>query len=261
MPDYEKIICCDRDNNDGLYAALMNGNNNQWNNPFVYLVWMSMFRQWNNNGCNDGNGCYNAQLASIQNQMQDNQNSNLLMDAVRGNTSAIADLANRLNCDFNALSGAICDVRNGIEKVAGQVGFSAERVINAVAMGNCNIIQAVKDCCCSTQKELLAQSNLLQRGQDMINRSVERGFAASAYETQKQTCDILRAGEINTQRIIDTLNTHWKDEQADKIQDLKFQLSQERQNNYLARLIGGNSCGNGCGNGCGNCGNGCNGGF
>lgn len=256
MPECEKIICCDRGDNDAaLFSALAN-NNNQWNNPFVYLVWMSMFRQWNNGNCGEGNGCYNAQLAAIQNQMQDNQNSNLLMDAVRGNTNAIADLANRLNCDFNTLNGAICDVRNGIEKVAGQVGFSAERVINAVAMGNCNIIQAVKDCCCSTQKEILAQSNLLQRGQDMINRSVERGFAASAYETQKQTCDILRAGEINTQRIIDTLNTHWKDEQANQIQDLKFQLSQERQNNYFARLINGN----GCGNGCGNCGNGCNGG-
>lgn len=46
---------------------------------------------------------------------------------------------------------------------------------------------------------------------------------------------------------------NWKDEQALKIQDLKFELSQERQNNYFARLInggcgcGGNSCGCGCG--------------
>lgn len=49
------------------------------------------------------------------------------------------------------------------------------------------------------------------------------------------------------------MNNHWKDEQALKIQDLKFELSQERQNNYFARLInggcgcGGNSCGCGCG--------------
>ena len=97
----------------------------------------------------------------------------------------------------------------------------------------------------------------LRNGQRDLGAAISQGFSASAYETQKQTCDILRAGEINTQRIIDTLNTHWKDEQANQIQDLKFQLSQERQNNYFARLINGN----GCGNGCGNCGNGCNGGF
>lgn len=72
-------------------------------------------------------------------------------------------------------------------------------------------------------------------------------------QAQQDKCDILRAGQDNTQRIIDTLNNHWKDEQALKIQDLKFELSQERQNNYFARLInggcscGGNSCGCGCG--------------
>lgn len=81
------------------------------------------------------------------------------------------------------------------------------------------------------------------------------GTATQGIETQAQQdkCDILRAGQDNTQRIIDTLNNHWKDEQALKIQDLKFELSQERQNNYFARLInggcgcGGNSCGCGCG--------------
>lgn len=81
------------------------------------------------------------------------------------------------------------------------------------------------------------------------------GVATQGIETQAQQdkCDILRAGQDNTQRIIDTLNNHWKDEQALKIQDLKFELSQERQNNYFARLInggcgcGGNSCGCGCG--------------
>ena len=29
------------------------------------------------------------------------------------------------------------------------------------------------------------------------------------------------------------MNNHWKDEQALKIQDLKFELSQERQNNLI----------------------------
>lgn len=58
-----------------------------------------------------------------------------------------------------------------------------------------------------------------------------------------------------TQGIIDTLNNHWKDEQALKIQDLKFELSQERQNNLINERFnrlgncgcGGNSCGCGCG--------------
>ena len=73
------------------------------------------------------------------------------MDGIKGNTTAIGQLATNLNCDFNTLNSAICDVKAGIQQVAGQVGFSAERVINAVNMGDCNVIQAIKDCCCTTQ--------------------------------------------------------------------------------------------------------------
>ena len=280
----EKVYCYDHpsayNNHDALAIAAMNsrhdgydpmsmaaimggGFGNQWNNPFIYLVWMMMAQRmgWGN-GWENGNTAQNieiqSQLDSIRSQMQDNQNSNLLMDAIKGNGVAISQLATTLNCDFNALQGAICDVRSGITKLSGEIGFSAERVINAVNLGDCNVIQALKDCCCTTQKAILEQgyenriamqqqTNTLERGQDFINRSLERGFAASDYATQKQTCDIINAGNANTQRIIDTLNNHWKDAQALEIQDLKFQLSQERQNRYLAGVIKNGECGCGYG--------------
>lgn len=73
------------------------------------------------------------------------------MDAIRGNNNAITQLASNLNCDFNALNNAICSVRSGIQEVAGNINFSAERVINAANLGNMNIIQQLKDCCCQTQ--------------------------------------------------------------------------------------------------------------
>ena len=82
-----------------------------------------------------------------------------------------------------------------------------------------------------------------------VNTGVERGFSQVGYETQKQTCDIISNANANTQRIIDTLNNHWSDEKSLQIQDLKFQLSQERQNNLLLTRLGGNGCG--CGNSCG----------
>ena len=69
------------------------------------------------------------------------------MDAIKGNATAIGQLASNLNCDFNTLQNVICCVKSAIEHVSGQVGYSAERVINAVNMADCNIIQALKDCC------------------------------------------------------------------------------------------------------------------
>lgn len=260
----EKIYCCDRGSDPMTMAAMMNGGG--WNNnPFIYLVWM-MFanRMWGNNwenGSNVQTAEIQAQLNSLRTQLSDNQNATLVLDGIKGNAAAINQLAQNLNCDFNTLNSCCCDVRNGISQLSGQVGFSAERIINAVNMGDCNIIQALKDCCCTTQKEILRlgsdialqtcqQTNELRNGQRDLGQAITQGFAQTAFQAQQDKCDIIRAGQDNTQRIIDTLNGHWRDEQANQIQDLKFQLSQERQNRYIAGIVSGNGCG--CnGNGCG----------
>lgn len=287
----EKIYCCDRDNNDNALAAaiLSNGNNrrddwgpmaaiigggmNNWmNNPFAYLMFMALLRNGGFGFGGDGVGTATqgietqAQLNAIRTQLQDNQNADCIKSAVHGNGFAISQLAQALNIDFNTLQKCCCDVQAAIQQVAGQVGFSAERVINAVNLGDCNIIQALQNCCCQTQRQMAdfradmqlqmcQQTNNLTQQLNNINTGLERGFSQVGYETQKQTCDIINANNANTQRIVDLLNNHWNDENQRKIQDLKFELSQERQNNLLISRLGGGNCGcnwnNNCGCGCG----------
>ena len=275
---------CNKQHTDPMaMAAMMNGGmgNNWMSNPFAYIMFLALFRNgfggWGNGDGASAQGIETqAQLNAIRTQLQDNQNSHLLMDAIKGNEFALSQLAQNLQVDFNTLQKCCCDVQSAIQQVAGQVGFSAERVINAVNMGDCNVIQAIKDCCCQTQQIVqrmgyenqLAQKDTIsamqkgfcdlgfgmQAGFDRTNTGLERGFSQVGYETQKQTCDIITAGNANTQRIIDTLNNHWNDENQRKIQDLKFELSQERQNNLLLSRLGGNcGCGGnyGCGCGCG----------
>lgn len=282
MAEIDKILCCDKgnDNNPWAMAAAMNGgmNNGMWNNPFVYLVWMMFAGRFFNNGCWDGIGNGQGQqnievqnqLQAIRSQMQDNQNSNLIMDAVKGNATAIGQLASNLNCDFNSLQNAICCVKSAIEQVGGQVGFSAERVINAVNMGDCNVIQALKDCCCATQKSILEmgyqnqlqnchQTNTIMTGINGVNTGVERGFAnlgnivnqgfsQVGFQAQQDKCDIVNAINAAQQRTSDLLTTHWQSETERKLQDAKFEISQLKQNQYLAGLINGGNCG------CGSCG-------
>ena len=247
----ERIIVNEKSGESPLaMAAMMNGGmNGQWNNPFIYLVWM-MFaqRMWGNGyGADGGN---NSQIAALQNQMQDNQNSNMIMDAIKGNNAAIGQLSTSLGCDFNNLNAAICDVRNSIQQVGGQVGFSAERVINAVNMGDCRVTEAINACCCNTQKELIRmqgelrlsnceQTNTLSNGQTELRVAIDKGIAAAAFETQRQTCDIVNNSNANTQRIIDTLNGHWNNELQSRLQDQKFETSQLKQNIYIADLING----------------------
>ena len=268
MEGTEKILCTDRCGSDAMaylagmngnrgcdpmaMAAMMNSQKDDWNNnPFAYLIWLVFaMRMFNGNGWDGqgGNPAIQAQLDSLRNQMSDNQNSGLIMDAIKGNATATGQLAGNLNCDFNALQQAICCVKSAIEKVGGQVGFTGERIINAVNMGDCNIIQAIKDCCCTTQKSILEmgyqnqlqncqQTNTIMGGINTVNTGLERGFSNVAYETQKQTCDIINAGNANTQRIIDTLNCHWTQELQQKYQDARLELSQQRQNAYLVSQL------------------------
>lgn len=289
----EKIYCCDRDNNDNALAAaiLANGNNrrddlgpmaammgggmNSWmNNPFAYLMFLALFRNGGFGFGGDGAGVATqgietqAQLNAIRTQLQDNQNADCIKSAIQGNGFALSQLAQTLNIDFNTLQKCCCDVQAAIQQVAGQVGFSAERVIAAIERGNSGLLAAVKDCCCQTQKELIQMAGdiklqncqmtgELRNGQRDLGFAITQGFSATAFQAQQDKCDILRAGQDNTQRIIDTLNNHWKDEQALKIQDLKFELSQERQNNLInERFNRLGNCGCGWNNNCG-CGNGC----
>lgn len=230
------------------------------NNPFAYLMFM-MFasRMWGNNWNGDGNGGFgghNSQIAALQNEMQDNHNADLIMQGIKGNEAAIGQLANNLNCDFNTLNSCCCDLKQAVAQVAGQVGFSAERVINAVQMGNCNVIQALQNCCCQTQKQIAdfradiqlqncKDTAQLSNGQRDLGVAMAKGFCDTAYATQKQTCDIINAINAANQRTTDQLNNHWHDELQLKYQDAKNELSQQRQSRELERMFfrfGGGRC-------------------
>lgn len=277
----EKVYCYDHpsayNNHDALsIAAMCNKNNgcsaadmmammngNQWNNsPWMYLVFMWMFGNggfggWGNNR---GNLVQDAeiqnQIASLRSQMADNHNSDLLMSAIQGNNQDMKTLAANLNCDFNQLQSGVCAVRSAIEQVGGKIGYSAEKVINAANLGDLNIVQQLKDCCCQTQQNIIKmgydnqlgqkdiingmqqQTNTIERGMDFLNRSVERGFSSLGFQNAQDKCDIIRAGQDNTQRIVDVLNNHWQQDLQQRYNDARLELSQQRQNATLIAALG-----------------------
>lgn len=256
-----------RDNNNPLAMAAMlrdRDDADMWNNPFAYMMMMGVMKwmygdNWNNrdNGADVQRAEIQSQIESLRNQMADNQNSNLLMGAIQGNGNDLKMLASNLNCDFNALQNSICGIQAGIQQLGGQVGFSAERVINAISQGNLQMTIALKDCCCQTQQNIIRMGyenqmgqkniiNQMQQGFSYTNTGIERAASNLGFRMQQDKCDIIRAGENNTQRIIDTLTGHWSQEQANENQDLKFKNSQLQQNIYLANLMNG-GCGCGAG--------------
>lgn len=237
-------------------AAMLNGGmNGMWNNPFIYLVWMMFAGRFFGNGWGDNQLGMQDQLSSLRDQMNSNQNSNLIMDGIKGNTAAIGQLASQLNCDFNTLNSAICDVRGGIDKVAGAVGFSAERVINAVNAGDCQLSRQLSECCCNVRDAItrqgyenqlatVNQTNVLQGAINTVATGQERGFSSIAYETQKQTCDITKAIADSTAQILAGQKAAEMRELQREIQTLRDEkqayqmsaLSQQQTQNLVNQL-------------------------
>lgn len=176
MLENERIIVQDRGGIDAGIAALMQnankgfdpaalmammnngngmfgGNGGWWWIFIIVLFWM--WGGWGGNGFGRGNQAETnsdfARLAAMGNQ---NNNTDLLMQAINGNKDAINTLSTNLNCDVKSIDNALCSIQNAIGKVGGEVGFSAERVINAVNAGDCNVIKAISDCCCTTQRSI-----------------------------------------------------------------------------------------------------------
>ena len=168
--------------------------------------------------------------------MQDNHNSDLVMQAIKGNSQALQDLSTRLSCDANAIQSAIQSVQSGIANVGSQVGFSSERVINAINSGDSNIIQALNNCCCATQKEILKmgyenqinnqnQTYQLTSQLNGVNNVIQNGFRDTNYATQQQTCSLQNTIKdtttINTNAILAKLDSISNTALQDKIQALR----------------------------------------
>lgn len=287
----EHVVCYDRPNdNNALIGALMSRNNNSayeaaalanggLGNNNLWLLLILAFLGRGGFGFNEGAGMaavgenYNSrQIAALQDSVNSNHNNSLAIDAIKGNGTAIAQLANNLNCDFNTLQTCCCDIKAAISNVGGQVGYSAEKVINAVNLGDANIIAAIKDCCCQTQQNLLKMgydnqlaterqtnalgsqmasnfaANQLQdcqyHGQtiqriDQLANGVTQGFASIGYQMAADKAEIIAADNANTQRILDKLCADRTLDLSQKNQDLQNRINTME---IIEKLKSGCSC-------------------
>lgn len=99
-------------NGNGMFG----GNSGWWWIFIIVLFWM--WGGWGGNGfgrCNQAetNSDF-ARLAAMGNQ---NNNTDLLMQAINGNKEAINTLSTNLNCDVKSIDNALCSIQNAIGKV------------------------------------------------------------------------------------------------------------------------------------------------
>jgi hypothetical protein len=155
MAEDTKVIAVEKDGSAMNMAALMSALNNSRNNPAEMLailnnngiggnaaywfIFMMMMWGWGGNGFRNGGNATTQiedQINAIRTQINNNSNTDLLNQAIQGNTAALQQLAMNLGQNYTAVSTAICGVQNAISQVGGKVDFNAERTINAFNIGN-----------------------------------------------------------------------------------------------------------------------------
>ncbi len=242
MDERINILPFNGSNDTATAMAMMN------NNPWMYLVMLALFGGggygWGNRGVGV-DGVLDAEtqnkLNSLSTQINDNNNNQWAREAIQGNTFAISQLSQNIGVNYNALQGAIGGVQMAISQLGAANGMGFAGVTNAINLGNLNLVQQLKDCCCNLKTQILEQGyegrieTINQTNDLQTSQRVENGLTRAEIASFRQAWENSRyqdvvAEKTRLQTELDLLRT--QDNTAamlmpltNEIQALKMQLN------------------------------------
>lgn len=203
-------LCQNRGLDPNMVAAMMNNNrgNNGWGDCgawWIIVLILFGFGGWGNGFGGGFGGRGSAQgLADLGNLVNNDAGRDLIMQAIQGNATAISQLASTVHCDQNALMGAVQNLSTQLCQLGNTVGMGQKDIVTAIMQGNNALASQLCDCCCGLKAQiadfkgdialqLCNQTNTIANAINGVNVGMERGFSSVAYETQRQTCDLMKA--------------------------------------------------------------------
>lgn len=233
---------------NAVFAMMNNRGNCGWGDCgawWIIVLILFGFGGWGNGFGGGFGGRGSAQgLADLGNLVNNDAGRELLMNAIQGNAAAIGQLSTKLGCDYNALSGAIQNLSTQLCNL----GMGQKDVIFAIQNGNQAILSKLCDCCCDLRQQvadfrgdialqMCNQTNSLTNSINFVNSSVERGFSSVAYETQRQTCDIINAMNAGFNAIKEREDAREIQNLRDQVQAYQLSASQQAQTaNIVSQL-------------------------
>lgn len=124
----------------------------------------------------------------LGNQINNDNNTDIIMQAINGTDSDVRLLATTLNADVNEVRSAISTMQLAIQSVGSQVGMSGLQIQNAILSGDAGIQSKIAECCC--------ENRLL---------TTQQGYEAQL-RTVEQTNTLGTQAERNTNSIINAIN-------------------------------------------------------
>lgn len=133
-----------------------------------------------------GNGGFGYGLA---NQLNNDNNADLVLNAINGTDADVRLLATTLNADINDVTNAIHQVQSAIQQVGAQNGMGFLQVTNAIQSGNAQLSRQLCECCC--------ENRLL---------TTQQGYEGRI-QTIEQTNQLSSQADRNTQNIVGAINS------------------------------------------------------
>lgn len=201
------------------------GNNNGWND-WSWIIGLALvgglFGGWGNGGFGFGgnrggygggiaeNYALATDFATLERKL-DGVNNGLCDGFYAQNTNMLNGFANVQQTLCQGFSGVNATINNGFANTNNAIctlGYQNQAGFNALS-------RELADCCCATQRSI-----------DSVK-----------FENQKNTCDIIRAGQDNTRAILDYLtNEKIEGLRAENVA-LKGQISNDKQSRYIVDAL------------------------
>lgn len=209
---------------------------------FLYPL-MRNGRLFGNFGQN-GAGC----LGPLANMVNNNDERDLLMQAINGNGAATQRLATMFGTKVDMIQAAIAQVNNGITQVGCKIDSSTGALLNAGTQNTMTLANQLATCCCNlknaitesahqSQIETLRQTDAIKQSVGDVGNAVTRGFSDVSYALRDQTCNLEKSVDGVGNRIIARLDASEKAAMQDKINALQTQLTTEHQSGVIAQQI------------------------
>ena len=225
------------------------------NNPWMYLVMLALFGNgtFGNRGAGV-NGVLDIEtqnkLNSLQSQINDNNNNAWAREAIQGNTFAISQLSQSLGINYNSLVAAVGNVKDAIFQLGAQNGMGFAGVTNAINLGNLNIIQQLKDCCCGLKTQILEQGyqgrieTINQTNELKDSQRVENGLTRAEIAAFRQAWENSRyqdvvAEKTRLQTELDLLRTQQGDQARFNVLENQFKHMEWEMQQFINTYSGG----------------------
>lgn len=143
----------------------------------------------------------------LSNQLNNNQGTDLLLQAINGNATAASQLAQITNSSVDRVGAVVSDIRNGITSLEGTVGLTGQQIISSILSGDANLSRQLCECCCENRLAIANQTNALQAGQAALQHAIDMDSAEGRLSVCQQTNTLQTSATANTQRIVDSIAT------------------------------------------------------